>query len=221
MQDVWNEVDRYFGDLLAPSDPVLDGVLAANARAGLPSIDVSRPVGKFLHLLTRISAAKRVLEIGTLGGYSTIWFARAVGPQGRVVTLEASPDHAAVARSNLQAAGVLDTVDLRVGRAIDTLPVLEREALAPFDLVFIDADKRSNPDYLTWALRLSRPGTVIVIDNVVRDGRVVDASSEDPDIRGVRACLAMMASEPRLSATAIQTVGSKGYDGFAVALVVA
>ena len=143
-------------------------------------------LGKFLHLLTRISGARRVLEIGTLGGYSTIWFARAVGPQGRVVTLEALPEHAEVARSNLRTAGVLGTVDLRVGRAIDTLPVLEREGAAPFDLVFIDADKRSNPDYLTWALRLSRPGTLIAIDNIVRDGRVADAGSDDPDIQGVR-----------------------------------
>jgi len=181
---------------------------------------VSPLLGKFLHLLTRISGARRVLEIGTLGGYSTIWFARAVGPQGRVVTLEALPEHAEVARSNLRTAGVLGTVDLRVGRAIDTLPVLEREGAAPFDLVFIDADKRSNPDYLTWALRLSRPGTLIAIDNIVRDGRVADAGSDDPDIQGVRTCLKMMAAEPRLSATAIQTVGAKGYDGFALAMVV-
>lgn len=219
MQNVWKQVDSYLGNLLAPHDAVLDAALAANARGGLPAIDVSPLLGKFLHLLTRISGAQRILEIGTLGGYSTIWFARALGAQGRVVTLEANPEHAAVAHSNLQTAGVLDIVDLRVGRALETLPVLEREGAGPFDLVFIDADKRSNPDYVRWALRLSRPGTVIAIDNVVRDGRVVDADSNDPDIVGIRACFEMMAKEPRLSATAIQTVGCKGYDGFALAVV--
>ena len=220
VQDIWTKVDDYFGDMLAVSDPALDAALAENRRAELPAIDVSRVQGKFLDLLVRISGAKRVLEIGTLGGYSTIWLARAVGEHGRVVTLEAHPTHADVARSNLKAAGLLDRVDLRVGRAIETLPSLENDASSPFDLIFIDADKQSSPDYLTWALRLSRPGTVIVVDNVVREGKVLDADSSDADVQGIRRLTTMMAAEPRLTSTAIQTVGAKGYDGFALAVVV-
>jgi predicted O-methyltransferase YrrM len=217
MEPVWTKVDDYFAQALSPADPVMEAALAANARAGLPPIDVSPLQGKLLNLLVTISGAKRVLEVGTLGGYSTLWLARAVGPDGRIVTLEINPAHAAVARSNLEAAGVLDRVDIRVGPAIETLPSLDGNA--PFDFVFIDADKPSNPDYLAWALRLSRPGTVIVIDNVVREGRVVDAQSADASVQGVRRLTAMMAAEPRLTATAIQTVGAKGYDGFAIALV--
>ena len=220
MEDTWTKVDDYFGDVLAVSDPALDAALAANRRAELPPIDVSRVQGKFLDLLVRISGAKRVLEIGTLGGYSTIWLARAVGEDGRVVTLEANPTHADVARSNLKVAGLLNRIDLRVGWAIETLPSLENDASSPFDLIFIDADKQSNPDYLTWALRLSRPGTVIVVDNVVREGKVLDADSTDADVQGIRRLTTMMAAEPRLTSTAIQTVGSKGYDGFALAVVV-
>lgn len=203
MEDTWTKVDDYFGDMLAVSDPTLDAVLAANRRAELPAIDVSRLQGKFLDLLVRISGAKRVLEIGTLGGYSTIWLARAVGEDGRVVTLEANPTHADVARSNLKVAGLLNRIDLKVGRAIETLPLLENDASSPFDLIFIDADKQSNPDYLTWALRLSWPGTVIVVDNVVREGKVLDADSGDADVQGIRRLTTMMAAETRLTSTVI------------------
>jgi predicted O-methyltransferase YrrM len=219
MADTWINVDQYFGDLLAVSDPALQATLAANSWAGLPSIDVSPLQGRFLELLVRISGAKRVLEIGTLGGYSTIWLARAVGETGHVVTLEANPVHADVARSNLAAAGLAGRIDLKVGLAIDTLPKLLQPGSAPFDLIFIDADKRSNPEYLTWALRLSRPGTVIIVDNVVRDGQVLDADSPDPDIQGIRRFAVLLAQEPRLTTTVIQTVGAKGYDGFVLAVV--
>jgi len=219
MQDLWTEVDRYFCDLLSPADEKLDAALAANRQAGLPAIDVSRLQGKFLDLLVRVSGARRILEIGLLGGYSTIWMARALPEGGRIVSLEVNPRHAEVARANLFNAGVLDRVDLRVGRAIDTLPILESSGAGPFDLIFIDADKPSNADYLAWALKLSRPGTLIVTDNVVRDGKVVQAKSADADVQGVRRFTEMMAAEPRLSATVLQTVGVKGYDGFALAVV--
>jgi predicted O-methyltransferase YrrM len=219
MKKVWTQVDRYFGDLLAPSDEKLDAALLANKRAGLPAIDVTRLQGKFLDLLVRITGARRILEIGTLGGYSTIWMARALPHGGRIVTLEADPHHAEVARANLQNAEVMDCVDLRLGRAIETLPTLENTSDAPFDLIFIDADKPSNPDYLAWALKLSRPGTVIVTDNVVREGRVVDAKSHDEDVQGTRRFTELLAAEPRLSATVLQTVGLKGHDGFALAVV--
>ena len=218
-QHVWTRVDSYFGDLLAPSDESLDAALKANRKAGLPAIDVSRLQGKFLDILVRICGARRILEIGTLGGYSTIWFARALPEGGRIVTLEFDPRHAEVARANLQNAGVLDRVDLRVGRALDSLPVLAASGEAPFDLIFIDADKQSNAEYLEWALKLSRPGTVIVTDNVVRDGKVADAKSIDPDIVGTRRFAETLAAEPRLSATVLQTVGKKGYDGFLIARV--
>lgn len=217
MQDIWIEVDRYFGDLLSPSDDKLNSALAANKKAGLPAIDVSRLQGKFLHLLVRICGARRILEIGTLGAYSTIWMARALPEGGRIVTLEADPHHAKIARANLRNAGVLDRVDLRLGRALESLPKLEDAG--PFDLIFIDADKPSNPEYLRWALKLSRPGTVIVTDNVVRDGKVVDAKSDDKDVKGTRRFAELLAAEPRLSATVLQTVGTKGYDGFALAVV--
>jgi len=219
MQELWTQVDRYFGDLLAPSDAKLDAALKANREAGLPSIDVSRLQGKFLELLVRIAGALRILEIGTLGGYSTIWMARALPQGGRIVTLEANPRHAEVARANLINAGVLDRVDLRLGRAIENLPALEASAAGPFDLIFIDADKPSNPEYLQWAMKLSRPGTVIVTDNVVREGKVVDLKSDDKDVQGTRRFAELVAAEPRLSATVLQTVGSKGYDGFALAVV--
>jgi predicted O-methyltransferase YrrM len=215
----WIAVDRYFSGLLTPADGALDGALLANKKAGLPAIDVSRLQGKFLEFLVRSSGARRVLEIGTLGGYSTLWLARALPEDGRIVTLEFDPHHAETARENLRNAGVLDRVDLRVGRAIDSLQALEKAASAPFDLIFIDADKKSYPEYLDWSLKLSRPGTVIVADNVVRDGKVVDANSDDPDIQGVRRFTEALAAEPRLSATVLQTVGAKGYDGFALAVV--
>jgi predicted O-methyltransferase YrrM len=219
MQNLWVEVDRYFCDQLAPADEKLDAALAANRQAGLPSIDVSRLQGKFLDLLVRISGARRILEIGTLGGYSTICMARALPDGGRIVSLEINPRHAEVARANLLNAGVLDRVDLRVGRALDTLPILASSSAGPFDLIFIDADKPSNADYLAWALKLSRPGTLIVTDNVVRDGKVVQAKSADADVQGTRRFTERMAAEPRLSATVLQTVGVKGYDGFALAVV--
>jgi predicted O-methyltransferase YrrM len=220
MQDVWTAVDSYFGDLLIARDEKLDAALAANQKAGLPAIDVSRLQGKFLELLVRISGARRILEIGTLGGYSTIWLARGLPEGGRIVTLEFDPHHAEVARANLEHAGVLDRVDLRVGRAIDTLPKLENTADSPFDLIFIDADKESYPEYLDWALRLSRVGTVIVADNVVREGKVVEADCDDERVQGVRRFTERLAAEPRLSATVLQNVGTKGYDGLALAVVV-
>jgi len=218
-QTVWTKVDRYFGDLLTPADPALDAALKANHQAGLPPIDVTSLQGKFLDFLVRVSGARRVLEIGTLGGYSTIWLTRALPESGRVVTLELDPHPARVARGNLQNAGVLDRVDLRVGPALETLSTLVTENAQPFDLIFIDADKQSYPEYLHWSLRLSRPGTVIVADNVVREGKVVDPDSEDANVQGVQRFTELLAAQPRLSATVLQTVGVKGYDGFALAVV--
>jgi predicted O-methyltransferase YrrM len=220
MQEVWSAVDNYFGDLLIPVEANLDAALAANQKAGLPPIDVTRLQGKFLELLVRISGARRILEIGTLGGYSTLWIARALPAGGRIVTLEFDPYHAEVARANLLNAGVLDRVDLRVGLAIETLPALEETADSPFDLIFIDADKESYSEYLDWALRLSRLGTLIVADNVVRDGKVVEADCDDPRVQGIRRFTERLAAEPRLSSTVLQNVGTKGYDGMALAVVV-
>jgi predicted O-methyltransferase YrrM len=200
----WVDVDRYIADRLLGDEPAID-------RAGLPPHEVSPPQGALLELLASLTGARSILEIGTLAGYSTAWMARALPPGGRIVTLEASPEYAAVARRNL--AGL--PVEVIVGPALETLPSLT----GPFDLVFIDADKRSNAEYLRWALRLSRPGTLIVADNVVRDGAVADAASDDPSVAGVRAFFDAVAAEPRLRATAIQTVGAKGYDGFALLLV--
>ncbi len=214
----WNAVDDYFARIVR-QDEALDAALAANAAAGLPPIDVSPAHGKMLHLLARIAGARKALEIGALGGYSTIWIARALPAGGRLITLEADERHASVARANVARAGLADKVEVRVGAALDSLPGIEAEGLAPFDFVFIDADKENNANYLAWALRLSRPGTTIVVDNVVRDGRILDASSRDSDVVGVREMFEMMKGEPRLSATAVQTVGVKGYDGFALAVV--
>ncbi|MBM7461342.1 O-methyltransferase [Rhodococcus coprophilus] len=216
MSENWSATDTYLADFLVGDDPALDDALAANAAAGLRPIDVAPVQGKFLHLLARIRGARRVLEIGTLGGYSTIWLARAVGESGHVTTLEYEPRHAEVARGNLDRAGVGDRVDIRVGAALDTLPELE----GPFDLVFIDADKENNSNYVREALRLSRPGTVIVVDNVVRAGAISDLDDDDPNARASRELVAVLAAEPRLDATALQTVGVKGWDGFALALVV-
>ena len=215
----WTAVERWLDAHLIAPDPTLDAVLAANAAAGLPAHDVSPSQGKLLHLLARIAGARAVLEIGTLGAYSTIWLARALPADGVVVTLEADARHAEVARANLARAGVASRVELRVGAALETLPLLAAERRTPFDLVFIDADKRSNVAYLDWALRLARPGAAIVIDNVVRDGAVLDASSADESVRGVRALAERLADEPRIDATALQTVGGKGWDGFVLALV--
>jgi predicted O-methyltransferase YrrM len=218
-QELWSEVDSYIQARLLPPDPALDAALAANKAAGLPAIDVSPPQGKLLNFFARMIGARRVLEIGTLGGYSTIWLARALPPDGVVVTLEALPAHADVARKNIERAGLSAKLDLRVGPALESLPLLAGEGAAPFDLIFVDADKRSNPDYLAWALKLSRPGSLIVVDNVVRHGALIDPSRDDADVQGIRRFFDLMAADPRLSATAIQTVGSKGWDGFAIALV--
>ena len=218
-ESLWIAVDEYFGGLLAPVDAQLEATLAANREAELPAIDVSPLLGKFLHVLVQIIQPRRVLEIGTLGGYSTIWMARGLPEDGRIVSLEFSPKHADVARKNLENAGMLGRVDLRVGRALDSLPGLESSGAGPFDLIFIDADKPSNPQYLEWALKLSRPGTTIVVDNVVRDGKIIDAESADPDIQGTRRMTEIIAAEPRLSATVVQNVGVKGYDGFVLAVV--
>ncbi|MDP8910864.1 MAG: O-methyltransferase [Actinomycetota bacterium] len=220
-QERWSAVDRYVADLLVPHDPSLEAALEASAAAGLPPHEVSPSHGKLLHLLARTQASRAILEIGTLGGYSTIWLASALPSGGRLITLEAEPKYAEVAGANIARAGLADVVELRVGLALDTLPRLAAEGCAPFDLIFIDADKRSNPEYLAWALELSRPGSLIVADNVVRDGAVADAASDDPSVRGVHRFIELLAAEPRVSATVIQTVGSKGYDGFAVALVTA
>ncbi|MDQ1121687.1 O-methyltransferase [Microbacterium trichothecenolyticum] len=211
-------VDAFLTATLVGEDPILDAALAAQHDAGLPPIEVAPVNAKFLHLLTRIAGARRVLEIGTLGGYSTIWFARAVGARGRVVTIEAEEANAAIARDNLARAGVADRVEVRVGRGADVLPTLA--GTEPFDLVFIDADKESNTIYLDWAARLGRPGTVVVLDNVVRGGEVADAATADSKVRGARAGLVMLGEDPRFDATALQTLDRKGWDGIAVAIVV-
>jgi predicted O-methyltransferase YrrM len=221
LQERWTAVDNYIDDTLVPADPALDAALQASSDAGLPAISVSPSQGKLLHLLARAQGARRILEIGTLGGYSTIWLARALPAGGRLITLEADPRHAEVARANLANAGLADVTEVRVGRAQDTLPALHAAGEGPFDLVFIDADKPGYPGYLAWSVRLSRAGTVIIADNVVRDGAVADSASADASVQGVRRFLESLAAEPRVSATAIQTVGSKGYDGFALAVVLA
>lgn len=218
-QERWSKVDRYIADRLLPPDPILDAALRANAAAGLPGIDVAPAQGKFLHLLALLTRARSILEIGTLGGYSTIWLARALPPGGHLVTLEVDPNHAAVARGNLARAGLDDRVEVREGAALETLAALEREGAGPFDFVFIDADKPAYPDYLRGAVRLARPGTLIVADNVVRRGAVADPDDPDPRVRGARAFFDALAAEPRLIATALQTVGIKGHDGLALALV--
>jgi len=218
-QEIWNTVDRYITDTLVGSDPVLDAALQASADAGLPPIAVTANQGKLLHLLALVSRARSILEIGTLGGYSTIWLARALPSEGCLITLEADPKHAKVAQANLERAGLAEVVEIRLGAALDTLPKLAAESKGPFDLVFIDADKPSIPEYLSWALELSRPGSLIVIDNVVRDGKVADQASKDANVQGVRRANELLASDPRVTATALQTVGTKGYDGLAIAFV--
>ncbi|MER6668929.1 O-methyltransferase [Amycolatopsis japonica] len=214
-QRLWSEVDDYLSGVLVPSDPALEGARKASDEAGLPSIAVAPNQGKLLNLMARMIGARSILEIGTLGGYSTIWLARALPPRGRLVTLEYDPKHAEVARGNIDAAGLGGLVDVRVGKALDLLPSVD----GPIDLAFIDADKANNPAYFEASLKLVRPGGVIVVDNVVRGGAVTDAASEDPDIQGIRRLHEMIAAEPRVDATAIQTVGSKGYDGLTVVLV--
>jgi predicted O-methyltransferase YrrM len=217
--DKWAAVDSYINGLLVPPDPVLEAALRAGVAAGLPAISVSPSQGKLLQLLARIQQAQTILEIGTLGGYSTIWLARGLRPGGRLITLELDPKHAEVARANFARAGLSGVIELRLGSALDTLPQLVAEGCGPFDLIFIDADKQGYPDYFTWALQLSRRGSVIIADNVVRDGAVIDASTADPLVQGVRRFNELVGCETRVSATEIQTVGSKGYDGFAIMLV--
>jgi predicted O-methyltransferase YrrM len=218
-QQQWTAVDDYLTGALVGPDEVLDAALAASDAAGLPAIAVSPTQGKLLNLIARLVTARRILEIGTLGGYSTIWLARALPPDGRLITLEYAPKHAEVARANLAKAGLADLVEVRVGAALDTLPGLADGRADLFDFVFIDADKQNTPDYFTWSVRLTRPGGVIIVDNVVRDGKVLDADSEDPAVQGLRRLNEVMAAAPLVSATTIQTVGVKGYDGFAIAIV--
>jgi len=215
-QEQWSQVDEYIVELLVPSDEALDSALVESTRAGLPQINVAPNQGKFLSLLASIQGAKNILEIGTLGGYSTIWLARALPAGGRLVTLERDPKHAEVARRNLARAGLSELVSVRVGPALETLPQLAAEGLPPFDFVFIDADKQSIPEYFQWALELTRVGSVIVVDNVVRKGAVLETASPDPNVQGVRRFNELLAKTPRVSATEVQTVGSKGYDGFAL-----
>jgi len=219
IDDVWTKVDQYFGDAQARHDAALTAALASSVAAGLPEIQVSQNQGKFLHVLATALGATRILEIGTLGGYSTIWMARALPPGGALVTLEYEPKHAAVARANIARAGLADVVEIRVGAALDTLPQLD--ARRPFDLIFIDADKPNIPNYFTWALKLARVGTVIIVDNVVRKGTVIDAASDDANVQGVRRFTELVSRESRVTAATLQTVSSKGYDGFTTVVVTA
>ncbi|MFJ6621894.1 O-methyltransferase [Kitasatospora sp. NPDC091335] len=218
-QPTWDAVDAYFAETLVGHDPVLAGALAAADEAGLPKIAVAPNQGKLLHLLALIQGARRILEVGTLGGYSTIWLGRALPADGTLITLELDPRHAEVARGNLKAAGLDGVAEVRLGRAADSLAGLVEQGVEPFDLVFIDADKPSNPEYFRRALQLTAPGSLIVVDNVVRGGAVADADSDDPAVIGTRAVHELIAAEPRVTATSVQTVGSKGYDGFTLVRV--
>ena len=218
-QELWTNVDRYLTEKLIPSDPALDAALRANAAAGLPNIDVAPNQGKLLNLIARLAGAKRILEIGTLGGYSTIWLARALPADGHLVTLEVSPKHAEVATANLKAAGLAAKVELRLGPGVESLAKLHAEKVPPFDLIFIDADKVNNVPYLDGSLRLSRPGTLIICDNVIRDGAILDANTTDPVVTGTRQLFDRLSIERRVDATALQTVGSKGHDGFCFMIV--
>jgi predicted O-methyltransferase YrrM len=215
-QEQWTRVDEYITSLLLPNDAVLDAALAASNAAGLPAINVAPNQGKFLSLLAQIQGSARILEIGTLAGYSTIWLARALPSHGQLVTLELDPKHAQVAQQNIERAGLSARVEIRVGRALDSLAALVSEAAPPFDFVFIDADKQSIPYYFSWSLKLTQPGSVIVVDNVIRKGAVLDAASADANVQGVRRFNELVSKTPSVSATTIQTVGSKGYDGFAL-----
>jgi predicted O-methyltransferase YrrM len=221
VQKTWTSVDDYINRMLVPSDPILEAALKAASAAGLPEIAVTPGQGKLLHLLARSINAKNILEIGTLGAYSTIWLARALPADGRLITLEFSPKHAKVARSNIAHAGLSDKVELREGPALETLPELAAEGIEPFDFLFIDADKQNNAGYFEWALKLSHPGSLILVDNVVRDGAVADLTTKDPMVKGVQRLNDLLSKEKRVCATTVQTVGSKGYDGFTLALVLA
>jgi predicted O-methyltransferase YrrM len=218
-EEQWTEVDQYFSERLLPTDPSLESALKTSVAAGLPAISVSPNQGKFLQILAQLVEARSILEIGTLGGYSTIWLARGLQAGGRLVTLEVDPKHADVARLNISRAGLTDIVEVRIGNALETLPQLSAERRGPFDLVFIDADKQNIPTYFEWALKLSGPGTLIVVDNVVRSGAVIDAASADPSVQGVRRFVELLGAETGASGTVLQTVGIKGYDGLAIVLV--
>jgi predicted O-methyltransferase YrrM len=215
----WTAVDEYVGGLLAPHDDALEAALSSAAAAGLPEIQVSPPQGKLLQILAMSIGARSVLEFGTLGGYSTIWLGRALPVGGRLISLEASADYAEVARGSVERGGLGDLVEIRVGPALETLPLLEEEGVGPFDFTFIDADKVNTPHYFNWALDRSRPGSLVVADNVVRGGTLAEADSDDPATQAQRSFHEALAKEPRVTATTIQTVGGKGYDGFMVALV--
>lgn len=219
MESTWNEVDEYFAERLAPSDAALRAALSESEAAGLPPISVTASQGKFLHLLVQIRQARHILEIGTLGGYSTIWMARALPKDGRIITLEIDQNHADIARSNIERAGLRGMVEIRVAPAADSLAHMKREAIDPFDIIFIDADKASTPDYYEAAVALSKPGTIIVIDNVVREGHVIDVNSKDASVLGMRRAVERIARDARVSATGVQTVSGKGYDGFILAVV--
>ncbi len=219
-QELWTAVDQYLNHTLVHPDAALEAAIRESESAELPAIAVTAPMGKFLHLMAKIQGAKNILEIGTLGGYSTIWLARALPAGGKVVTLEMEVKHAEVARANFVRAGVADRIDLRVAPALEMLPKLAAEGRGPFDFIFIDADKPNNPNYFAWSHKLSRPGTIIVIDNVIRKGEVIDAASADENVQGVRQMHDLIAAEPRVSATALQTVGDKGYDGFTLVRVI-
>ena len=220
-QQLWTSVDDYITDLFAPSDPVMQETLAASEAAGLPSISVAPNEGKLLMLLAQICGARNILEIGTLGGYSTIWLARGMASGGGLITLEANAKHAEIARLNIARAGLASMIEVRLGPAGETLPQLAAEGRSPFDLIFIDADKEGYPEYLAWALKLARPGTLIIADNVIRDGEVLNPASDDPRVQGARRFNQLLANEPRVKATVIQTVGRKGHDGMAIAIVIA
>jgi predicted O-methyltransferase YrrM len=218
-QDQWSAVDSYIADLFLAPDPALEAALTSSAAAGLPAISVSPTQGKLLHVLARVQGARRILEIGTLGGYSTIWLARALPAGGRLISLEVDPKHEEVARANIARAGLANAVEIRLGPALDTLPKLVSEGCGPFNLIFIDADKPGYADYLKWSLKLARKGTLIIADNVVRKGAVADAASKDENVQGIRKFNEALAAEKRVTTTVIQTVGSKGYDGLALILV--
>ncbi|MEH7350354.1 O-methyltransferase [Gottfriedia acidiceleris] len=215
---IWNDVDEYFIEKLIPNDPILENVLLANYHAGLPSIDVSPTQGKLLYLLAKIKSAKNILEIGTLGGYSSIWLARALPEDGKLTTLEISDEHAKVAKQNIIEAKLQDKVEIMIGKALDTLPTL-KESKSSFDFIFIDADKPNNPHYLKWALKLANSGALIIVDNVVRNGEVIYETNQDESVKGVRQLMDLLASDPRIDSTAIQTVGLKGFDGFVIGVV--
>jgi predicted O-methyltransferase YrrM len=218
-QEQWTAVERYFDDLLFPTDGALEATLESSVQAGLRPINVSAAQGRLLHLIARMIHARRILEIGTLAGYSGIWLARALPPDGRLVTLEIDPRHAEIARRNFERSGLTDRIEQRVGPALDSLPAIESEGLGPFDLVFVDADKRSYVEYLDWSIRLARPGGVIVVDNIVRSGGILDAYTTDPQVQGVQRFNVALAADRRVTATALQMVGAKGHDGFALMIV--